>query len=347
MKWLIRQLLWCTLIASIAPLLVAIFARGHASAHRLVWTFASSLTFALCIAVPLEYVLHRLVPKLRPYSRWITVPVYALVLAAFAVAGTLTGAVILCAIGLVPWPAYWSMFRDAVQVSLLLTGLFGVGGLMSGMLEHRLDEANKLLREKEEAARRARAMATEARLESLESRVHPHFLFNAINSILTLIREDPRRAEDLLERMAALLRFSLDSTHGRLVPLARELAIVRDYLEIERARFGDRLRFEVAAPVVDAEVPPLSIQTLVENSVKYAVSARREGGRIAVRVTPSGGEASIEIEDDGPGFGESDLTPGHGLDLLRERLAGAGALEFERREGGMIVRLRVPARVMA
>src|SRR5205823_3935058 len=121
---------------------------------------------------------------------------------------------------------------------------------------------------------RALKLATEARLSSLESRIHPHFLFNTLNSISSLIQEDPVRAERLIERMAALLRFSLDSTNAGLVPLYQEMKIVRDYLEIERARFGDRLGFEVNIPAEfdRFEVPPLAIQTLVENSVKYAVS---------------------------------------------------------------------------
>ncbi len=90
------------------------------------------------------------------------------------------------------------------------------------------------------------------RLASLQSRVHPHFLFNTINSISSLVHEDPERAEDMLTRMAALLRFSLDSAQPGLVPVERELNIVRDYLEIERARFGERLRYEISGDAWDA-----------------------------------------------------------------------------------------------
>lgn len=348
MKWIGRQLLYCSLAAGIAPLLTFIFSRGKVSVSYLAWTFSMSLIFALCISIPLEQTFHWTVPKMSQWPRWKQIPAHGLTIVFFAVVGTLVGAVIICAIGLLPWTAYKSLVRDAVQISLLLTMLFGIGGLTSGMMQSRLEETNKLLRQKEEDERSAQAMATEARLMSLESRVHPHFLFNAINSILALIRDDPRRAEDLLERMAALLRFSLDQSQGRLVPLDKELTIVRDYLEIEQARFGDRLRFEVeASEHLEAEVPPLSIQTLVENSVKYAVSPRREGGRILVRATVVEGSAIVEVEDDGPGFSETECSAGHGLALVRERLSGFGALAFERSPQRMIARVSVPARAAA
>jgi LytS/YehU family sensor histidine kinase len=255
------------------------------------------------------------------------------------------GSCFLCATGLVPWRAYWNLFGGAVKISLLLTFLFGVGELAASTMQRRLNEANEALKRKEEEERRARELATEARLMSLESRVHPHFLFNAINSILSLIREDPARAEYLLERMAALLRFSLDQSQGRLVPLDRELRVVRDYLEIEKARFGDRLRYKIDTSAdLDAEVPPLSIQTLVENSVKYAVSPRREGGTIHVKAFAREGQAVIEVTDDGSGFDDSAVGNGNGLSLVKERL---GTLELDRQPGTMTVRTRVPLGVRA
>src|SRR5205814_9509341 len=118
-----------------------------------------------------------------------------------------------------------------------------------------------------------------AQLTSLESRVQPHFLFNTLNSISALIREDPRAAERMVERLAALLRDSLEMNRTRLVPLSRELRIVQDYLEIEKTRYGDRLRYsiDVAADLDDPEVPPFCLQPLVENRVKHVVSHRRVG----------------------------------------------------------------------
>lgn len=334
--------------AGFPPLLAFIFSGGRIGSARLGGMFLMSLIFACCIAIPLEVVLHAIAPRFRNKSNWVSIPVLWLVLTTFACVGTLAGSAIICGIGLLPWRAYGTLCRDAVQVSLLLTYLFGIGGWITSSLNQRLDETNRQLRQKEEDERKAQALATESRLLSLESRVHPHFLFNAINSILSLIRDDPRRAEDLLERMAALLRYSLEQTQGRLVPLSAELRIVRDYLEIERARFGDRLRFEVTeAPGLTAELPPLSVQTLVENSVKYAISPRREGGTIRVTTRAVDGGIVIDVCDDGPGFSEEDIGKGQGLALVRDRLAGLGAFELERTAAGMTARIRLPQTVNA
>jgi LytS/YehU family sensor histidine kinase len=137
------------------------------------------------------------------------------------------------------------------------------------------------------------------------------------------------------------------------VPLSDELKTVRDYLEIERVRFGNRLRFDLPADGgwTGVRVPRLSLQTLVENSVKYAVSPRREGASIAVRVDPIDGGVRLTVIDDGPGFDGSRLPANHGLALLRERLAAnygeAAALRVRTASGRCAVSLDLPAEVGA
>ena len=108
----------------------------------------------------------------------------------------------------------------------------------------------------------------------------------------------------MIERLSALLRSSLDTHQVPLVSLQQELKLVEDYLEIQRARFGERLRYRLEAPPQLAAwgVPPFSVQTLVENSVKYAVAPRREGGQIEVSAREQSGRAVIEVRDDGPGI---------------------------------------------
>ena len=159
----------------------------------------------------------------------------------------------------------------------------------------RLEVAAVALRTKERDEAEARRIAAEAQLASLESRVQPHFLFNTLNSIAALVHEDPAGAERMTTQLASLMRSSLDGQSAALVPLAGELRVVRDYLEIERVRFGDRLRYRIDADGVGptALVPRLSLQTLVENSVKYAVSPRREGGSICLRARTQDGRATI------------------------------------------------------
>ena len=200
------------------------------------------------------------------------------------------------------------------------------------------------------AEERHRKLASEARMSSLESRIHPHFLFNTLNSISALIREDPAQAERTVERLATLLRYSLDSNTRRLVPLRQELRVVEDYLEIEKTRFGARLRYGIDSPegMGDLEVPSLALQTLVENSIKHAVASNRQGGEIRVSARLDGEYLRLEVTDDGPGFDLRDIQPGHGLENLQERLAllfeGAGRLDLERAGGHMRVSVAVPQR---
>lgn len=207
------------------------------------------------------------------------------------------------------WPSYVWVALVVVMVAISLNEFV-----------RRDLEARLTTKERDEAI--AQRLAAEAQLASLESRVQPHFLFNALNSIAALIPEDPARAERMVWQVASLLRSSLDSGATRLVPLTEELRVVCDYLEIERVRFGDRLRYHV--DVSDAArrvlVPPLSVQTLVENAVKYAVTPRCDGAMISLRAMCGNGCTRVEVHDDGPGFDNAAVSPGHGLALLRTRL---------------------------
>ena len=162
------------------------------------------------------------------------------------------------------------------------------------------------------------------------------------------MREDPATAERTVERLAALLRYSLDTGARPLVPLRQELCIVRDYLEIEKTRFAGRLRcrIEVAPELEDLEVPPMSLQLLVENSIKHAVSVNRQGGEVLVTARLEDGQLVLAVSDDGPGFDLRAIHPGHGLENLQERLAalfgGQGGIALSQRGERMVVEIRVP-----
>src|SRR5262249_37066600 len=137
-----------------------------------------------------------------------------------------------------------------------------------------------------------------------------------------LIPQDPEGAERMTGQLASLLRSSLDTAVRPPLPLAHELKIVKDFLHIERVRFGGRLAHhpQVDPDVCGLAVPRLSLQTLAENSVKYAVSPSRTGATIWIRARLDQSGLRLEVEDDGPGFEEKAELPGHGLALLRERL---------------------------
>jgi LytS/YehU family sensor histidine kinase len=243
----------------------------------------------------------------------------------------------------------------SLQVAILVTLLFGIFGTVIEIGRGRLIAATLALRTKERDEAEARRFATEAQLASLESRVNPHFLFNTLNSIAALVRDDPAAAERMTGQLAALMRSSLYQ-QTPLVTLDEELRIVRAYLEIEQVRFGDRLRyrFDVAEDAGTALVPRLAVQTLAENSVKYAVSPRRGRTTIVIRAVRDHGQLRLEVRDDGPGFPAPVAgvpaaagAGGHGLALLESRLAmsfGEGArLAVDGRPGDTSVTIELPA----
>lgn len=179
------------------------------------------------------------------------------------------------------------------------------------------------LRQKELDEEKAKTLATEAQLASLESRIHPHFLFNTLNSIAALIREEPVLAEKMVEKLSALLRYSLDSNAKGLVSLEQELEITQKYLEIEKVRFADRLNYKIDCEprFSETKIPPLSLQTLVENSIKHVVSKTSGQTEIVISVKQNDDSIEIEVCDSGTGFDENSIKENHGLDNLRKRLS--------------------------
>lgn len=171
---------------------------------------------------------------------------------------------------------------------------------------------------------RARAHApalAEARLSALTARIRPHFLFNSLNAVLGVMRDDPRRAEAALEELAELFRV-LMRENRELVPLSEEIALARKYVEIERLRLGDRLRVEwsVAACPPETLAPPLLLQPLLENAVHHGIEPVAAPGTVCVRIEADRDEVRIDV--DNPWLGEGEARHGNQMALanLRERL---------------------------
>lgn len=206
-----------------------------------------SMAFSYCICSLIFLTMHYLGPRYDQLSSRLHWSAEMLTFAVLAVVGTAMGEAILMhispSIGGTRGMAWEPVFIRAVWPSIVMTLVAGAAVSYLLMQSRRLRAATLELRTHQLAEERARKLAAEARLSSLESRVHPHFLFNTLNSIAALIREDPAGAERMMERLAGLLRYSLDANSSTLVPLAQELRLVRDYLDIEKTRFGDRLRF--------------------------------------------------------------------------------------------------------
>ncbi|HSN32238.1 MAG TPA: histidine kinase, partial [Ideonella sp.] len=178
----------------------------------------------------------------------------------------------------------------------------------------------------------------------LQSRIRPHFLFNTLNTAVTLVRVDPARAEAVLEDLAELFRVALSSDRGEAVSLAEEVELARRYLDIEQVRFGMRLRigWEVDPAGGAARVPPLLLQPLVENAVRHGIEPATGGGTIRVRVRVRGGQALIDIVNT---LGEAPSSPGHGMALAnvreRLRLMHDVAAHFDARRDGDVFRVRI------
>ncbi len=210
-------------------------------------------------------------------------------------------------------------------------------------IEHRLIEQEKLL------------MA--ARLQTLSSQINPHFLFNALNSISSLVRSQPEVARELIAKLSSLLRERLQS-RDQFVTLREELDTIDRYLAIEAVRFGTQLRVEkqVEPEALDAIVPSMILQPLVENSIKHGLTRKIGGGTVSLRAFRQNGRSIIEVADDGvgmtPGELEAALTAGIGLSNVSERLrvtyGDHSALHLTSEEGrGTCARLEIPEMAVA
>lgn len=306
-----------------------------APTHSLPICFSHSLIFSASIGGLLLFAFSICGAAIarRPFPlNWVLLILVILISSA---AGTMLGGALVIGLEQHPIGDYSALTAHSLRTSLLLSLVFGICFYLYENLKKELEAMTLRLRNKQLEEERARKLAIAAQLASLESRVRPHFLFNTLNSIAALIRENPERAEQMVGHLSALLRFSLDAREERTVRLGDEVKLVNDYLEIEKARFGPRLRFRVDVPaeLSAVAVPPFALQTLVENSVKHAIARSRAGGEIGVYARGENAHVRLEVRDDGPGFSAEAIRAGHGLDTLQSRLAalfsGQGSLEIQ------------------
>jgi len=209
--------------------------------------------------------------------------------------------------------------------------------------------ARERLKEKELAA-------AGAELQALRSQLDPHFLFNTLHSLTQLVREDPVATQDALERFGDLMRYVLNSSRevDAEVALEDEIAFVRNYLELERLRLGERLRTleSIEPDALELAVPPLLLQPLVENAIRHGIAPRRDGGTLRITVRMRDDRLLLQVADSGNGCSPGAWSSARGLGLqavqrqLQARFHGAARCEIESRPGaGFIVDLVLPVRL--
>lgn len=213
-----------------------------------------------------------------------------------------------------------------------LTLLRMLGGVFGFMLENIRLQRKRV--EQEQLAQELRLQSSKSELKALRAQINPHFLFNALNAIASLIHTDPARADEAVEQLAEVFRYTLRRSDSEWAPLDQELTFARAYLDVEQARFGQRLTCTIDSdhPSPVPLVPSMLLQTLLENAVKHGVSQARGPGRIDVIVRTTPDQVTLEVRNTGPAHSTRDSVSaagrsgqggeGFGLHSVRERLKG-------------------------
>jgi len=249
----------------------------------------------------------------------------------------------------IQWPVFQSLFWNNVVDDI--TGTF----LPIVLIAHAISYYRKL-RERERQTSQLETQLTKAHLRALKSQLQPHFLFNTMHSISALMLTDVAAADRMMTRLSDLLRMSLENDGVQVTRLSRELEFVTGYLEIEKVRFGERLdfTFDIAPETLDAQVPHLLLQPLVENAVRHGISRLSANGRLGILATHDGQKLHLVINDNGPGLRNSSISgpkAGVGLRATRERLqtlyGNDQSLDVRNLpEGGVEASVRIPFHLM-
>ena len=228
-------------------------------------------------------------------------------------------------------------YRTALRI-IVVNGVVAtiVGTLLFSYeaMRARLRESLRVLEEVRLKESELRTQAARAQLAALQARIKPHFFFNTLNTISALLAEDPAKADEVVQTLAGLFRYTFKAAHADAVTLGEELEFVEGYLAVEKARFGDRLKvaWSVDPDARAARVPGLVLQPLVENAVGHGIAPAPGGGTVRISGRVLGGRVVVEVEDDGVGLaaeGISLIREDHGLGNVRKRVASASRGEGE------------------
>jgi len=205
-----------------------------------------------------------------------------------------------------------------------IVGNFIFGGVMIFFFASRarIDEAKRIVLEERMKLLDMKNLTIETELRLLQAQIEPHFLFNTLSNVMSLIDTNPDKAKKMMEYFSDFLRASLHIAREKTVTIAQEMELIRSYLDIHRVRMGNRLSYTIDIPesLLAYRIPPLLIQPLVENSLRHGLEPKIEGGEIAIKGEPEGSVFAITIADSGIGVSENTGGNGIGLENIRKRI---------------------------
>lgn len=334
-----RRLIWLQLLIGWLPLW-ALFAVLIATAHSVPFIGASHIALRMVLAAAaLAFFVQRFAER-YPWPSRVT-PTFVIVHVLAASVYSLT------------WIALNSLIESAVRGQLVLVVGIGPASFFTlGMWLYVMVAGVSYTALATERAAKAEANAAKAQLAALRSQLNPHFLFNALHTVVHLIPRQPKEAADAAEKLAALLRTAVEEDRD-LVTLAEEFVFVTRYLDIERIRFGDRLRVtvHVGSHSRDQMLPSFALQTLVENAVRHGVTPRVEPSDLAIRSDVKDGALTLTVTNSAVADPPTTAPPqddakGTGLKRLRERLAvlygGRARLDLASSTDGFTATLVIP-----
>ncbi|MBL8309505.1 MAG: histidine kinase [Burkholderiales bacterium] len=352
----LRNLLFTAIVCAVVIAVITLV--GFGMGHRITWRGLYEIAVFTVMIGYMQHLLYKLMITwarrsermapiiMHPVSLGFVVPVAAIYVGYTLARSLLAGAL---------WFNLSDNWRGFVFASSISVGIGWA--VWEGVEASRRREVERRERaELEAAVERADKERATAELKTLRAQVEPHFLYNTLSNVVSLIEREPRTAKHMTERLIGYLRHTLDASRRERATVGDELAIIADYLEILRLRMGDRLSYAIAADdeVRAQPLPPMLLQPLVENAIKHGLEPKIEGGAVRVTVTQRADPATatptldIVIEDSGLGFGASPQTAGagSGLDNVRARLRalyGDGAkLAIEQPGVGTRIRVSVP-----
>lgn len=301
--------------------------------------FGITLTISFCIGLSINTAFVLLSKRMSQLEKWYLGPIIITTLG-LSFGLIVAGALILQK----PW-----FFFSSNHSSLVAGIFFGVVGfLMFSTREELLKTRMELVESKAASLQQERRMF-ETELRLLQAQIEPHFLFNTLGNIASLIRANPDAAEAMLQNLARLLRASLRRTRDSHTTLGEELEIISAYLNIQKVRMGERLivAIDVAHDLLGLTLPPLLLQPLVENAVLHGLDPKVTTGSLTISVSRADTLLLLRVTDDGVGFEQNSRGTGIGLRNIRDRLqalyGNRATLELiERAEGGIIAELRLP-----